>query len=122
MKRLPILIMMIVAGSFLAFQTMGTGTKNPPGKYEEILKLVGNMLVQAHFSPQDINDDFSKKIFTKYVNDLDPEKNMFLQSDIASLQKQYETKIDEEIKGAKVEFFLSAGKIFNTRMEEAAVI
>ena len=122
MKRLPILIMMIVAGSFLAFQTMGTGTKNPPGKYEEILKLVGNMLVQAHFSPQDINDDFSKKIFTKYVNDLDPEKNMFLKSDIASLQKQYETKIDEEIKGAKVEFFLSAGKIFNTRMEEAAAI
>lgn len=122
MKRLPILIMMIVAGCFLAFQTMGTGTKNPPGKYEEILKLVGNMLVQAHFSPQDINDDFSKKIFTKYISDLDPEKNMFLQSDIASLQKKYETKIDEEIKGAQVEFFLSAGKIFNTRMEEAAVI
>src|SRR5215210_1707201 len=120
MKRLPILIMMIVAGSFLAFQTMGTGTKNPPGKYEEILKLVGNMLVQAHFSPQDINDDFSKKIFTKYINDLDPEKNMFLQSDIAALQKKYETKIDEEIKGSQVEFFLAAGKIFNIRMEEAA--
>ena len=122
MKRLPILIMMIVTGSFLAFQTMGTGTKTPPGKYEEILKLVGNMLAQGHFSPQDINDDFSKKIFTKYINDLDPEKNMFLQSDIATLQKKYETKIDEEIKGAKVEFFLSAGKIFTARMEEAAAI
>ena len=36
MKRLPIVIMMVIAGSFLAFQTMGTGTKNPPGKYEEI--------------------------------------------------------------------------------------
>ena len=47
---------------------------------------------------------------------------MFLQSDITSLQKKYETKIDEEIKGAPVEFFLAAGKIFNTRMEEAAVM
>ncbi|MBC8112314.1 MAG: PDZ domain-containing protein, partial [Verrucomicrobia bacterium] len=122
MKRLPIVIMMIVAGSFLAFQTMGTGTKNPPNKYEEILKLVGEMLAQAHFSPQGINDDFSKKIFTKYADDLDPEKNMFLQSDITALQKKYETKIDEEIKGAPVEFFLAAGKIFNTRMEEAAAI
>ena len=44
MKRLPIVIMMIVAGFFLAFQTMGTGTKTPPTKYEEILKLVGEML------------------------------------------------------------------------------
>ncbi|MGZ8557504.1 MAG: PDZ domain-containing protein, partial [Chitinophagaceae bacterium] len=122
MKRLPIVIMMIVAGSFLAFQTMGTGTKTPPNKYEEILKLVGEMLAQAHFSPQNINDDFSKKIFSKYADDLDPEKNMFLQSDITALQKKYETKIDEEIKGAPVEFFLAAGKIFNTRMEEAAAI
>ncbi len=45
---------------------------------------------------------------------------MFLQSDIASLKAKYETKIDEEIKGAPVEFFLAAGKIFNTRMEEAS--
>jgi len=120
MKRLPIVILTLAAGIFLAFQTMGTGAKNPPNKYEEILKLVGEMLSQAHFSPQHINDDFSKKIFGKYLTDLDPEKNMFLRSDIETLQKKYETKIDEEIKGAPVEFFLAAGKVFNTRMEEAA--
>ena len=123
MKRLPFVIIMILAGLFLTFQTtMGNGTKNPPTKYEEILKLVGQMLTQAHYSPQDINDDFSKKIFKKYLNDLDPEKNMFLQSDIATLQKKYATKIDDEIKGEPVEFFLATGKIFNTRMEEAAAI
>ena len=122
MKRLPIVIMMVIAGIFLAFQTLGTGTKTPPGKYEEILRLVGEMLTQAHFSPQKINDDFSEKIFNKYLTDLDPEKNMFLQSDITSLQKKYGSTIDEEIKGAPVEFFLAAGKTFNTRMEEAAVL
>ena len=125
MKRLPILIMMLVAGSFLAFKTMGTGTGNssinPPSKYEQILKLVGEMLSQAHFNPQDINDVFSKKIFKKFISNLDQDKNMFLQSDIDALAK-YETKIDDEIKGAPVEFFLAAGKLFNTRMEAAAVI
>src|SRR5215510_8132628 len=114
MKRLPIVILTLVAGTFLAFQTMGTGTKNPPSKYEEILKLVGEMLSQAHYSPQDINDAFSKKIFKKYINDLDPEKNIFMQSDIDALQKKYEARIDDEIKGAGVEFFLAAGKNFNT--------
>ena len=117
MKRLPFILMMIMAGLFLAFQTMGTGTKTPPGKYEEILKLVGQMLSQAHYSPQDINDDFSKKIFKKYIGDLDPEKNMFLQSDMNSLKKRYEDNIDNEIKGSPAEFFLAAGKLFNTRME-----
>jgi carboxyl-terminal processing protease len=114
--------MMVVAGSFLAFQTMGTGTKNPPNKYEDILRLVGEMMTQAHYSPQDLNDAFSKKIFAKYVTDLDPDKNMFLLSDITSLQKKYDTKIDDEIKGAPVESFLAIGKTFNTRMEEAYAI
>jgi len=124
MKRLPIVIMMLLAGSFFAFKTMGTGTKNPvnpPTKYEQILKLVGEMLSQAHYSPQDINDAFSQKIFKKFIGDMDPEKNMYLKSDMAALRK-YENKIDEEIKGAPVEFFLAAGKTFNTRMEEASAI
>lgn len=122
MKRLPIVILMIVAGSFLAFQTLGRNTKNPPDKYEQILKLVGEMLTQAHYSPQAVNDDFSKKVFKKYINDLDPDKNMFLASDIATLKSKYETKLDEEIKGAPVTFFKAAGDIFNKRMEEAAAM
>lgn len=119
MKRLPIVLLILVAGSFLAFKTLGNGTSNPPSKYEQILKLVGDMLAQAHYSPQSINDDFSKKVFTKFIKDIDQEKNMYLQSDLTSLKK-YETKIDDEIKGAPVEFFLAAGKVFNTRMEESA--
>jgi carboxyl-terminal processing protease len=124
MKRLPIVILMVVAGSFLAFKTMGNGARNtstttPPTKYERILKLVGEMLSQAHYSPQQLNDAFSKKVFNKFLTDLDQEKNFYLQSDINALKK-YETTIDEEIKGAPVEFFLAAGKTFNTRMEEAS--
>ncbi len=125
MKRLPIVIMMVVAASFLAFKTMGTGARsasaNPPSKYEKILKLVGEMLTQAHYSPQQLNDAFSKKVFKKYITDLDQEKNFYLQSDMDALKK-YETTIDDEIKGAPVEFFLDAGKTFTTRMEEAAKI
>jgi carboxyl-terminal processing protease len=51
MKRLPIVIMMVIAGIFLAFQTLGTGTKTPPGKYEEILRLVGGNADASSFQP-----------------------------------------------------------------------
>ncbi len=121
MKRLPIVIMILVAGSFLAFKTMGNGTFNPPSKYEQILKIVGEMLSQAHYSPQSINDAFSKKVFKKFMTDIDAEKSFFLQGDLAALKK-FETRIDDEIKGAPVEFFLAAGKTFTTRMEEAATM
>ena len=42
MKRLPIVILMVVAASFLAFNSMGKSTRSlPPGNYEKIMKLVG---------------------------------------------------------------------------------
>ncbi|HVT86176.1 MAG TPA: carboxy terminal-processing peptidase [Chitinophagaceae bacterium] len=120
MKRLPIVITMVVAGSFLAFQTMGTGNSNPPNKYEEILRLVGQKLAEDHYSPQNFDDAFSKKVFKKYLTDLDQDKTFFLESDIDQLKQKYENHIDDEIKGAPVEFFLEAGKVFNSRMEESA--
>lgn len=122
MKRLPILVVMLIAGIFLAFKTMGTTHNSiPPSKYEKILQIVGEILTQGHYSPKDINDDFSKKVYNKYFEELDPDKNIFMQSDLVALDK-YSTKLDDEIKGAPVQFFLEAGKLFNKRAEEAAAI
>ncbi len=121
MKRLPLVIAMLIAGIFLAFQTMGTSNSNPPSKYEKILQIVGEILAQGHYSPKDINDEFSKKVYNKYFEELDSDKNIFLKEDLAALSS-FSTKIDDEIKGAPVQFFLEAGKIFNKRTEEVAAI
>ena len=124
MKRLPILVLVLVAGMFLAFKSIKAGAKtpvNPPSKYEQIMKLVGEMLSEGHYSPQDINDAFSKKVFAKYLKELDIEKNFFLKSDLDALKK-FETRVDDEIKGAPVEFFLAAGKTFTSRMEQASAV
>ena len=120
LKRLPILIMMLlVAAVFFA----GSVKKevDPPGKYEKILHNVTEMLKEAHYSPKLIDDSFSKRIFNKYFEVLDPNKNIFLKEDIEALRK-FEFKIDDEMKGADVEFFKAVGQLFNKRMEEAAVI
>jgi C-terminal peptidase (prc) len=123
MKRIPVLIVMLAAGIFLAFQTLGKSVKNnPPSKYEKILQIVGEILTQGHYSPKDINDDFSRKVYNKYFEELDPEKDIFLKEDMATLQP-YSTKIDDEIKGAApVEFFLEAGKLFDKRAAEVTTI
>ncbi len=120
MKRLPIVLLILVAGIFLTFQTLGSDG-NPPSRYERIMKNVSEMLTQGHYSPKDINDEFSKKVFIKYIEQLDSDKNILLKSDIELLRK-HETLVDDELKGAPVQFFLDASSVFNSRMEEASTI
>ncbi len=67
MKRLPLLLLMLAGGIFLAFQTLGTGKAEPPSKYERILQNLGVILTQGHFNPKDINDAFSKKYITNIL-------------------------------------------------------
>ena len=119
MKRLPLLLLMLSAGVFFAFKSFGNFDKTPPSNYDKILHNVGELLIGGHYSPQDVNDAFSKNIFKKYLEELDGNKNIFLSADLKTLKK-YETRIDDEIKGDKVEFFIEVSKVFNIRMEEAA--
>ena len=119
-KRLPILIIVLLVAAVFFAGSVKTES-DPPGKYEKILHNVTGMLKENHFSPKLIDDSFSKKIFYRYFEVLDPNKYIFLKEDIESLKK-YEFKIDDEMKGAEVEFFKAVGLIFNKRMEEAALI
>lgn len=119
MKRLPfILLIVLLTGSFFAFKS--SVAKTPPGKYEQIMGLVGQLLVQGHFSPQNIDDNFSRKVFDKFMGDLDFEKNIFLKSDYDSLGALYATRIDDEIKGAPVQSFLAISAVFDRRIRETA--
>jgi len=118
-KILPLVLVLLTAGLFFAFRSMGSS--NPPTKYEKILTQVGEMLEEAHYSPKKIDDEFSKDIFKKYLVALDPDKNIFLQEDIQALKK-YETRIDDEIHGAPVQFFPAVNAIYQKRVPEAAEV
>ncbi|RYY40801.1 MAG: tail-specific protease [Chitinophagaceae bacterium] len=121
MKRLPILLTLLAAGIFLATRSLGTGTAAPPSKYERILQSVGEMLRQGHYSPKEFNDDFSRQVYKKYFEAMDPEKNLFLQEDLKAL-KRHETRVDDELKGAPVEFFKDVSTVFNKRLEEVRAV
>jgi carboxyl-terminal processing protease len=119
-KFLPILFLLIGAGVFFTFQTMGRGddsNDNPRTKNERILRNVGIVLEQGHFSPKKIDDNFSKLVFKKYIEDLDPDKFIFLQKDIDAFKK-YETKIDDEIHGENLESYYAINKVYVTRLDE----
>src|SRR4029078_186244 len=122
-KFLPILFLLIGAGVFFTFKTMGRGDSNdnPRTKNEKILRNVGIVLEQGHYSPKKIDDDYSKEVFKKYIDDLDGDKYIFLQKDIDGFKK-YETKIDDEIHGASLESFYAISSVYNTRIDEISKI
>ena len=120
MRRLPFVALLIVlAISFFAFKSSLAGNSNPPGKYERIVQLINQMLTHIHFSPKSIDDNFSQKVFTKYIDDLDAEKNIFVKTDIADLKRNYGNRIDDELNGAEITSFKAISNIFLKRLTES---
>ena len=119
-SRKGLILVAIVAfgGLFFAFRTSGLGGPDITiTQRQKLLTNVGSILEELHYSPKVINDAFSKVIFQKYIDDLDGDKSLFLQSDITALKK-YETMLDDEIHGSPIEFVPAVSAIYDKRIAE----
>lgn len=120
-KFIPVALILVAASFFLAFRSQGNpGDDNPKTLNAKILRNVGILLEQGHYSPKKIDDDFSKTVFKTFVEDLDREKNILLSSDVASLSSKYSTRIDDEIHGAEIESFYAVNIIYLQRLNEVS--
>ena len=122
-RFLPVLAILIGAGLFIALQTQGRTTDDTPkSKNEKILHNVGLLLVQAHYSPRKLDDNFSKLILKNFENQLDGDKFLFLQSDIDSF-KRFDNTIDDEIRGsASLTSVYYIGDVYRKRLAETALL
>ncbi|MEP7109983.1 MAG: carboxy terminal-processing peptidase [Ferruginibacter sp.] len=118
-KFFPVFLVLTGTILFLAFQTQGRDDDNPKSKNEKILRNVGMLLEQGHFSPRKIDDDFSKLVLKRFIADLDDDKTIFLRNDIDSFKK-FETKIDDEIHGEKLESFYLISESYTRRLNEVS--
>jgi carboxyl-terminal processing protease len=90
-------------------------------KDKMLIELLSFVLEKGHFSPIEINDEFSKKAYASYIVSLDPTKRFFIQSDIIEFQK-YELSIDDMIRSKDLAFFDLTYKRLMQRMKESKVI
>ncbi|HUZ58319.1 MAG TPA: carboxy terminal-processing peptidase [Hanamia sp.] len=123
-KFIPVLIVLILVGLFIGFGVMGRSDKrndDPKTKYEKILKYVGIVLEQGHYDPKKIDDKFSQEVLKKFENELDPDKYIFLQSDIDSFEDKYGNRIDDEIHGnVPLESFYGVSNTYLKRLNEVS--
>lgn len=90
-------------------------------KDKMLIELLSFVLEKGHFSPIELNDNFSKKAYASYIESLDPTKRYFIQSDINEFQK-YENSIDDMIRSKDLSFFDVTYKRLMQRMKESKVI
>lgn len=119
-KFIPVALVLIATSFFLAFQTQGKNDNdNPKSRYIRILRNVGVLLEEGHFSPKKIDDVFSRSVLKKFTEDMDGDKNIFLSTDIESFKK-FENKIDDEIHGSDLESFYAINEIYLKRLNEVS--
>lgn len=117
-KGLVLTALVLFGSLFIAFRSInGADSNEKIAQQQKLLNTVGALLEQQHYSPQKINDDFSRKIFTAYLNQLDGDKSIFTSADVNSVKK-YETTIDDEIHGASIQFQPAVSAIYEKRVAE----
>lgn len=121
MKRNYKVILLITALSAVLWSFIPSEKKEDSEKDKLLLELLAFVLERGHYSPIEMNDEFSKKVYTKYLDNIDPTKRFFIQSDIDEFQK-YETLIDDMVKNKDLTFFNLTYERLLKRMKEAREI
>ena len=115
-KNLKILLLAVfVAAASCSFTTKSF---DDPDKDKLLIDLITYVLEKGHYEAAEINDEFSKEVYRKFVDGLDPVKRFFLASDIEEFSA-YEFEIDDQIKAKDLTFFNLVYNRLDKRMDEA---
>lgn len=89
----------VVAVADRAVPTLANSSLAPPKYERDVARKVAQLLSQAHYSGRAVDDELSRRWLGNYIDRLDYERTIFLQSDIDRFRNKYETSLDEAISG-----------------------
>lgn len=119
-KGLIVSMALVFGIVFIAFaNNQSDGVKNDSlEQKKKILASVGQLLEKQHYNAIVIDNNFSKQAFNALIEQINGEKNFFVQEDIDALSK-YENYIDDEIHGADIKFVPALSIVYTKRLQEA---
>lgn len=81
-----------------------------------LIRAIFENLQNMHFDPPALDDEFSKKAFRHYLDNLDNGKRFLLQKDVDALMK-HELMIDDQIQSGRYDLMDEAEKIMANRLD-----
>lgn len=115
-----LLLLILVSVASCSFTSKSFQNENND-KDKLLVELIAYVLDRGHYSPKNIDDNFSKSVYKDFIMNLDPQKRYFLQKDINEFEK-YETLIDDQIREADLSFFNLVYNRLLERMNESKEI
>ena len=108
--RGSIFLSVVVAG-FLLVAFYPRRAAESAEKDAVLMKLIVSFLDELHFDPKKVDDSFSEKFYTLYLESLDPSKRFLTQEDVKKLEAN-RLKLDDEMISGNTSFFdLSVSQI-----------
>ncbi len=119
-KKIVIPLLTIAAlGGFLAFRQVSTEGKTvPETRRQLILGTIMKAINEGHYSPRPLDDSFSARVWSRYLDQLDYGKQYFTAPEIAALKK-YQYTIDDELKTGGSPFFDAVDAYFEKGIDRA---
>ena len=111
------------AVTLAAFTVFLTSYINPPeeaDKKEMLIRVLMHGMKSYHYENQEVNDDFSKETFQIYLDQIDPHKRFFLQSDFEEFAG-YRASIDDEFRNGTYHFFKLSRERLDKRIAASSI-
>ena len=83
-----------------------------------VFDLANKLSSNLHYNKQDLNDEFSKKVFDAFLENIDPNKRFLIQEDVDKLSA-FKFKIDDELKAKELTLFSVYADLISKREAES---
>jgi carboxyl-terminal processing protease len=97
------------------------GVQDPPSKEQILVGSIAQGLSQAHYQPQRLDDNFSRRVYELALKRLDYRRKFLLQADVTQLAK-YQLDIDDETKRGTREFLDLSTKLMTERTKQVQAL
>ncbi|KAA9332347.1 tail-specific protease [Hymenobacter busanensis] len=92
-----------------------------PQKDEVLIKAMLQGLSAVHYQPEQIDDNFSRRVYDLSLKRIDYSKKFLLQSDIAQLRK-YQTDLDDQVRRGSHEFVDLSTQLLKQRTKDVQAL
>ena len=115
MKKIRYIVLSGIALAVLYGFTLANTSS--PEKDKLLIEIMAYVLERGHYDPETIDDTFSENVFMNYLESMDGQHRFYIQADVNNFN-QFKTKLDDQIKESKLDFFDYTYKKYIQRLEQ----
>jgi carboxyl-terminal processing protease len=117
LRLVPLAAVAAAVAGLLLFRGQTPADPTPVKQDQLVARVVCEFLRQLHLNHPQIGDEASRKLFKRFLKDLDPNKLYFLQSDVDEWKK-FETELDDQLNRGELTFPYAVYERLMARLNE----